>query len=161
MYPYLRNPVTGEMKMTPMGFSWTVFFFGPFVAFVRGDLKWGMLMGMAAAISGGMTNIAFAFFYNNIYRNDLIARGFRPVNDMQSFPPQQIIQQVYVNTGDGFATVSPQPHDPFAARAAQAYANDPLRDDPVFHEPMALDSQFRRPARPAPGGRGGFGRKGV
>jgi len=147
--------------MTPTGFSWTVFFFGPFVAFHRGDMKWGLLMFGAAVISGGMTNLIFAFFYNSVYRDELIKRGFRPVNDMHSFAPQPIIQQVYVNTGDGFANVAPQPYDPFAARAAQAYANDPLRDEPVFHEPMALDSQYRRPPRPAPGGRGGFGRKGV
>ena len=37
----MKNPQTGQVKQAPVGFSWTVFFFGMFPAFFRGDIKYG------------------------------------------------------------------------------------------------------------------------
>lgn len=162
MHAYLRNDVTGEVKEVASGFSWTVLLFGFFVPLFRGDIKWAAIMLGAAMISGGLANIAFAFAYNALYRGELINRGFRPAtgmwgNDQQ---PQHIVQQVYVNAGNGYAHVGPepQPYDPFAARAAQAYARDPAPAEPAFHAPLPIDPRYGQPPRQ---GGSGFGRKGL
>lgn len=161
MYPYMKHGVTGEFKTVPTGFAWTVLLFGFFVPLFRGDLKWAAIMFCAALISGGLANIAFAFAYNSLYRDELFQQGFRPAQDGWSAAaqPQHIVQQVYVNTGDGFAQVAPQPqaYDPFAERAAAAYARDPAPPAPHFMPPVTVDATYRQqPPRQA-----GFGRKGV
>lgn len=162
MPTFMKHSITGEMKSAPIGFSWTVLFFGFFVPLLRGDIKWAALMFAAAIISGGLANIAFAFAYNALYRDELVQRGFRPMQDNWGAQPQNIVQQVYVNAGNGYASVAPAPdaYDPFAARAAAAYARDPAPAEPVFHEPLAIDSRFRQPPPSGPA-RGGFGRKGL
>ena len=77
---------SGIQKKVKMGFSWTVFFFGAFVPWFRGDLKWfaimflfSMLAGSASdGIAGLLISIIFAFFYNKMYIKGLLVKGYRP-----------------------------------------------------------------------------------
>ena len=68
-------------KKAPVGFSWTTFFFGPIVAFFRGDIKWGCIMLGCGLFTSGLSNIAFAFFYNKTYIEGLIKDNWEPVSE--------------------------------------------------------------------------------
>lgn len=67
-------------KQAPVGFSWTTFFFGFFPALFRGDWKWGMIIGIAAFVTFGLSSFIFAFFYNRLYIQDLLNNGFKVKN---------------------------------------------------------------------------------
>jgi len=82
----LVNPNTDETKMAPVGFSWTVFFFGVFPALFRLDWKnflimAGVIFGAAvltAGIGGWLAMIIFAFVYNDkMYLKGLLNDGFK------------------------------------------------------------------------------------
>lgn len=72
-----ENPNTGSMKEAPVGFSWTVFFFGFFPPIFRGDWKWGIIMFILTILTLGISNIVFMFIYNKLYIKDLIGSGFK------------------------------------------------------------------------------------
>lgn len=77
----LKNPNTGEIKNAPVGFSWTVFFFGFFPPIFRGDWKWTAIILVIAIITFGFSNIVFAFIYNkNFIKEQLYSNGFRVVS---------------------------------------------------------------------------------
>lgn len=74
----------GVMKKAPVGFSWTVFFFGFFVPLFRGDWKWALIMSATSIIAGialygigaWIVLFIFAFKYNEWYMNDLKEKGY-------------------------------------------------------------------------------------
>jgi hypothetical protein len=72
-----ENPFNGHIKEVPVGFSWTMFFFGFFVPLFRGDLKWFLLTVLLDFCTFGLYQIVFAFMYNDIYRKRLISKGFK------------------------------------------------------------------------------------
>ncbi len=72
-----KNPNTGAIKEAPVGFSWTVFFFGFFPALFRGDWKWAIIMFIAAVITMGLSSLVFMFIYNKLYIKDLIGAGYK------------------------------------------------------------------------------------
>ena len=72
-----KNPYTGAMKEAPIGFSWTVFFFGFLPPLFRGDIKWAAIMFLLACFTFGLSNIVFMFIYNKLYVRDLIGAGFK------------------------------------------------------------------------------------
>ena len=55
------------IKEAPVGFSWTVLFFGGFVPLVRGDWGWFFIMLIAGIVTFGISGIIFAFIYNRTY----------------------------------------------------------------------------------------------
>ena len=81
----VENPRTGQIRQAPVGFSWTIFFFGPFAPMFRGDWKWAIILlifaTIAAALSGGflgwLPGIIGAFMWNKSYLNRLVADGFQ------------------------------------------------------------------------------------
>lgn len=85
----LKNPVTNQFKQVKVGFSWTTFFFGLFPALFRGDWKWFFVMLVVNIILGvptmgigaGLVGIIFAFFYNKLYINDLLSKGWVPSDE--------------------------------------------------------------------------------
>ena len=72
-----ENPNTGHVKEAPVGFSWTVFFFGFFPPLFRGDWKWAVIIFLLAIITAGLSNLVFMFIYNKLYIKDLISSGFK------------------------------------------------------------------------------------
>lgn len=72
-----ENPNMGNIKEAPVGFSWTVFFFGFFPPLFRGDWKWAIITFLLAVITAGLSNIVFMFIYNKLYIKDLIASGYK------------------------------------------------------------------------------------
>ncbi|KAF0468580.1 DUF2628 domain-containing protein [Pediococcus pentosaceus] len=85
----LKNPVTNQFKQAKVDFSWTTFFFGLFPALFRGDWKWFFVMLVVSIILGvptmgigaGLVGIVFAFFYNKLYINDLLSKGWVPSDE--------------------------------------------------------------------------------
>lgn len=72
----LVNNYTGEQKHVKKGFSWTMLFFGVFVPLLRGDWKWFLITAIAAVLTYGVSWVVFPFFYNKLYINDLLKKGY-------------------------------------------------------------------------------------
>lgn len=85
----LVNPETNARKKAKLGFSWTTFFFGFFPAVFREDWKWAAIIFLVEMVvtvptlgfGFSVVGIIFSFFYNRLYVNDLLAKGFRPEDD--------------------------------------------------------------------------------
>ncbi len=85
----LENPTTNQLKQVKVGFSWTTFFFGFWPALFRGDWKWFLILVALELVCGvwsygigsALVAVAFSFFYNKLYINDLLAKGFVPSDE--------------------------------------------------------------------------------
>lgn len=73
----LKNE-SGIVKDGYIGFSWTCFFFGPFVPLIRGDVAW-FAVCLVLSFAMGLGNLVFAFIYNKMYTKNLIERGYKIV----------------------------------------------------------------------------------
>ncbi|SDC36174.1 hypothetical protein SAMN05421734_10735 [Pelagirhabdus alkalitolerans] len=80
MHIHLKHP-SGLVKETKVGFSWTVFFFGFFPPFFRGDWKWGLIILILSSFTFGLSNIVFWFIYNKLYIKDLLEAGYSPADE--------------------------------------------------------------------------------
>lgn len=74
---YFKNPHTGQVKEAPVGFSWTVFFFGFFPPLFRGHWGGFAILLLSAIITVGLSNLIFMFIYNKMYIKHLISEGFK------------------------------------------------------------------------------------
>lgn len=80
----LKHKISGVLKEGFYGFSWTTFFFGPFVALFRADfvtfLGYLLIAGFIGLITAGVgaffTFIIWAFFYNGYYTKRLLEKGY-------------------------------------------------------------------------------------
>jgi len=72
-----ENPNTGAIKEAPVGFSWTMFFFGLFVPMIRGTWKWVIIIYFITCFTLGLSSLIFPFIFNKIYIKELISRGFK------------------------------------------------------------------------------------
>lgn len=75
-----KNPHSGAMREAPVGFSWTVFFFGCFPAAFRGDWKWFFIMFVLALCTFNLSSVIFMFIYNKLYIKSLIGDGYKAVS---------------------------------------------------------------------------------
>ncbi|MBL4693364.1 MAG: hypothetical protein JKY92_08565 [Magnetovibrio sp.] len=73
----LKNEITGEMKVAPIGFSWTVLFFGPFPTLFRGDWKWFAIILISGTVTMGISSLVFMFIYNKLSLKDLLMKGYK------------------------------------------------------------------------------------
>jgi len=71
----------GAVKNVKFGFSWTMFFFGFWVPVIRGDWKWAGISFLLSFLTFGISWLVLPFLYNKLYINDLIAAGYRPVDE--------------------------------------------------------------------------------
>src|ERR1035437_8647997 len=72
-----------EIKMAPIGFSWTTFFFGGIPALFRQDWIWGICMIIGNLLLYGFVGIIWSFFYNKMYVKGLFAKGYH----VHALPP--------------------------------------------------------------------------
>lgn len=70
---FLKNPRTGQMREAPVGFSWTMFFFGFFPPLLRGDWITAVVL---LILSFCFPGIILSFFYNKMYLRRMINEGF-------------------------------------------------------------------------------------
>ena len=73
----LKNPRTGTVRQTPLGFSWTVLLFGFFVPLLRRDWFWTGVMFIFTLPTCGLSSIIFSIIYNSSYICRLIGKGYR------------------------------------------------------------------------------------
>jgi hypothetical protein len=91
-----ENPNTGHIKEAPVGFSWTVLFFGFFPPLFRGDWKWAIIMLLLALLTAGFSGLVFMFIYNKLYIKDLIGSGFK-AKSVETGTIDQVSQQLGIN----------------------------------------------------------------
>ncbi|MEP3244951.1 MAG: hypothetical protein ABJN40_12395 [Sneathiella sp.] len=72
-----ENPQTGAIKQAPVGFSWTVLFFGFFPALFRAHIVGALIMFCAFIFTMGLSNLIFMFIYNKMFIKYLIGEGFK------------------------------------------------------------------------------------
>ena len=72
-----ENPNTGAIKEAPVGFSWTILFFGCLPALFRGDWKWTVIIFILQVITFYLSGLVFMFIYNKLYIKYLIGSGFK------------------------------------------------------------------------------------
>lgn len=90
----LSNPMNGYTEEIKVGFSWTFFFFHMFVPLFRQDWKWFLLVTGAWLLTSfihgepdwvSIVNFAIgwglSFFYNRIYINERLKKGWYPADD--------------------------------------------------------------------------------
>ena len=70
----------GISKEVKVGFSWTMFFFGPLVPLIRGDSKWFILSIVISLFTVGIGWLFLPFIYNKHYITDLMEKGYRPAD---------------------------------------------------------------------------------
>ena len=75
------NPTTRQVKQRKLGFSWTTLFFGFWVPLFRGDWKWCLIMFVLGVVTLGLSGIVFAFIYNKIHLNELVADGYKAMDE--------------------------------------------------------------------------------
>lgn len=92
---YLKHPVFKNIKEVPIGYSWTMFFFGIFVPLARSDWK-AVIIGLGAIFTSffldlgigvpGITTVLLLLFwiiwagsYNRQYYERLIREGYEEV----------------------------------------------------------------------------------
>lgn len=73
---FLKNPRTGQMREAPVGFSWTMFFFGFFPPLFRGDWITAIILFLLAFVLLCIPSMILAFFYNKMYIRRMINEGF-------------------------------------------------------------------------------------
>ena len=83
----LKHPEFEVTKQAPVGFSWTVFFFGFLPPLFRGDWKWGMIILVAALCTFGISTLVFMFIYNKLYVKSLLDSGYTSVDSDEVLNP--------------------------------------------------------------------------
>ena len=86
---HLKHPSFEVTKEAPVGFSWTVFFFGPFPPLFRGDWKYGIIILIAAIFTLGISNLIFIFIYNKLYIKSLLDEGYTSIDSEEILKPAE------------------------------------------------------------------------
>ena len=68
-----------ELKVAPVGFSWTTFLFNFWPALLRGHYTWAAALFFGAFLTWGLLGVVLAFFYNKIYIKHLLSSGYKIV----------------------------------------------------------------------------------
>ena len=68
-------------KEVSYGFSFITLFLGFLIPLIRGDIKWAVIMFIAAICSFGISMLIFPFIYNKLYVNKLLEDGFKPADN--------------------------------------------------------------------------------
>ena len=77
----LKNEQTGIVKEVPIGYSWITLAVGFFLPMYRADLKWFVFYFLGAIFTYGLGQWILAFFYNKNYIQNLLEKGYNPIDD--------------------------------------------------------------------------------
>ena len=80
---FVKNRMSREVKV---GFSWTVFFFGPFPFAFRGQWGWALFTAVLCFLTWGLAGMLMAFFANRITGRSLAENGWFICNP-EAVPP--------------------------------------------------------------------------
>ena len=72
-----ENKRSNQLKLAPVGYSWTNLIFGFFVPLFRGDWKWAIIFLIVGIVTWGFGSIVTSFFYNKLHASDLMKDGFK------------------------------------------------------------------------------------
>ncbi len=70
-----RHPIMRSIRPTPLGFSWTMLFFGIFVPLARSDWKHFLISTALAIFTSGLSWLVYPFWYNWINVRNVIKEG--------------------------------------------------------------------------------------
>ena len=85
----LQHPQFEVTKQAPVGFSWTILFFGCFPPFFRGDWKWGLIILVLAICTLGFAILFFMFIYNKLYIQSLLDQGYTSIDSEEILKPAE------------------------------------------------------------------------
>lgn len=74
---YFQNPLTGQTKEAPVGFSFTTALFGAIPMLFRGSWKWFAISAILGLCTWSLSNLVFMFIINKLYIKDLISDGYK------------------------------------------------------------------------------------
>lgn len=106
----MYQEATGKTIEVKRGFSFTYFFFGPFVPLFRGHIGGFFLSLFIELFTCGLARLILLFCYNGMYINWLAKNGFRR---MGIEPPGQQAKgaiNIQINTDSGQAKAQPTPN---------------------------------------------------
>ena len=83
----LKHPEFEITKEVPVGFSWTILFFGFFPPLFRGAFKWGLIMLITALLTSFLASLIFMFIYNKIYLKSLLEKGYTSIDSEEVLSP--------------------------------------------------------------------------
>jgi hypothetical protein len=127
-----EHPETNAVRVAPVGFSWTVLFFGFFPPLIRSDWKYGLIILAAALISIGWSNLIFSFIYNRLYIEELVDQGYLVIDS--PYPDLDVLRRrLRLDLRTMAEAAAPQQQSP------------PRRDEPVAPPP-----QPEAPRKPHP-----------
>lgn len=79
----LQHPQLTVMKECPVGFSWTVFFFGWLVPLIRGWYGYSAVVFFVGSASVGLAQLFyFPFVANKKYILFLLEKGYQPASQV-------------------------------------------------------------------------------
>ena len=83
----LKHPEFEVTKEAPVGFSWTILFFGFFPPLFRGDFKWAIVILLTALFTAGLSVFIFMFVYNKIFLKSLLEQGYTSIDSEEVLTP--------------------------------------------------------------------------
>ncbi len=74
---YFQNQQTGQTRRAPVGYAWSVLFFGPFVFLARKEWMLFVMTLVLTVLTLHISNIVLSFKVNRMYIQMLINQGYR------------------------------------------------------------------------------------
>lgn len=101
----MYQEATGKTIEVKRGFSFTYFFFGPFVPLFRGHIGGFFLSLFIELFTCGLARVILLFCYNGMYINWLAKNGFRRLGIDSPAQQGSAPVNIQINTGSGQAEV--------------------------------------------------------
>lgn len=74
---YFEHQITHQARRAPVGYAWTVLFFGPLPFLARREWMWFAVMALLTVFTLHLSNVFLSFKINRYYINWLVAHGYR------------------------------------------------------------------------------------
>lgn len=105
----MYQEATGKTIEVKRGFSFTYFFFGPFVPLFRGHIGGFFLSLFIELFTCGLARLILLFCYNGMYINWLAKNGFRRLGIDNPAQKGSAPVNIQINTGGGQPEIVPEP----------------------------------------------------